>query len=141
MVHPADPAENTSSASPADAESVDPSTVPPAIDDDADVVDAEIVESGPPVSPSAPFPAGNYRNYPDYTEAGVPSLDYVRNKIEGRYATAIGSTELAQEAADREVERRAAAEKEEALTAEAQRVAREQAAQDKLEEIRRSLHP
>jgi len=141
MVHPADPPENNTSASPAGGQTVDPSTVPPPLDDDADVVDAEIVESAAPVSPSAPFPAANYANYPDYTEAGVPSLDYVRNKIEGRYTTALGSTELAQEAADREVERRAAAEKEAALTAEAQRVAREQAAHDKLEEIRRSLHP
>ncbi|WP_051267579.1 hypothetical protein [Nakamurella lactea] len=33
----------------------------------------------------------------DYTDEGVPTLDYVRDKIEGRWGTAMGSTELAQE--------------------------------------------
>jgi len=140
MVHPAESSENNSSVSPVEGESVDPSTVPP-LDDDADVVDAEIVESPVPATQYAPFPSADFAANPDYTAAGVPSLDYVRNKIEGRYTTAIGSTELAQEAADREVARRAAAETEAAHTAEAQRDAREQAARDKLEEIRRSLHP
>ncbi len=111
-------------------------TAPPAVDDDDDVIDAEIVEL-PALTPSA------YQALPrpDYSESGVPSLDYVRDKIEGRYATAIGSTELAQAAADREAAARAAAEQRQALTAEEQRVAREQAAKDKLEEIRRSLRP
>ncbi|MFC5285946.1 hypothetical protein ACFPM7_02690 [Actinokineospora guangxiensis] len=39
----------------------------------------------------------------DYSEAGVPSFDFVRNKIEGRHATSVGSSELAEatpEAAD-----------------------------------------
>ena len=111
-------------------------TAPPAVDDDEDVIDAEIVES--PVLPPSPY---GTLPLPDYSEAGVPSLDYVRDKIEGRFATAIGSSELAQAAADREAAAKAAAQQRQALTAEEQRVAREQAAKDKLDEIRRSLRP
>lgn len=110
----------------------------PALDDDADVVDAEIVET---VDQSgSPLPVGPAAGIaPDYSEAGVPSLDYVRNKIEGRYGTALGSTELAEAAAAREAAARAEAEDRQQVTAEEQRVAREQAAKDKLEEIRRSI--
>jgi phage shock protein A len=76
-------------------------------------IDAEIV---PDPAPPAP----------DYDEHGVPSLDYVRDKIEGRYATSIGAAELAEgTAAGRDVEQQ-----------EAERAA---AAKAKLEEIRRSL--
>jgi hypothetical protein len=116
-----------------------PDTAPPALDDDADVVDAEIVETvGPPaVFPLGSGPSGSIA--PDYSDAGVPSLDYVRNKIEGRYGTALGSTELAEAAAAREAAARAEAEQREVVTAEEQRIAREQAAKDKLEEIRRSI--
>ena len=32
-----------------------------------------------------------------YTDAGVPTLDGVRDKIETRYGTALGATELAEE--------------------------------------------
>jgi hypothetical protein len=63
---------------------------------------------------------------PDYNQAGVPSLDYVRDKIEGRYGRSLGSTELAQETP-------------EARSFEEQAAKREEAARDKLEEIRRSL--
>lgn len=104
---------------------------PPPLDDDADVVDAEIVEATPSFASSVPAA--------DYSDSGVPSLDYLRDRIEGRYATAIGSTELAQAAADRERVRRAAAEQEAALTAEAERAARAQAVKAKLDEIRRTL--
>ena len=116
----------------AEAEVVPEASAPPPLDDDADVVDAEIVESPDP-APHVWLPPS------DYSEAGVPSLDYVRDRIEGRYSTAIGSTELAQAAADRERARRAAAEQTAAVTAEAQREAREQAVKEKLDEIRRSL--
>ena len=111
-------------------------TAPPALDDDADVVDAEIVEMpGPLALPGAPVdPVA-----PDYSDAGVPSLDYVRNKIEGRYGTALGSTELAEAAAAREAAARAEAEHRATVTADEQRAAREQAAKDKLDEIRRSI--
>jgi phage shock protein A len=62
----------------------------------------------------------------DFDERGIPSLDHVRDKIESRYATAIGATELAEEsAAGRDV-----ADQEEE---------RKRAAAAKLEEIRRSL--
>lgn len=79
-------------------------------------LDAEIVPD--PVPPAAPAP--------DYDERGVPSLDHVRDKIESRYATSIGATELAEgTAAGRSVEEQ-----------EAERTA---AAKAKLEELRRSL--
>jgi phage shock protein A len=64
---------------------------------------------------------------PDYSAQGVPSLDFVRDKIEGRFAQSIGSAELA-------------AETPEARSAAEQQQDREQAARDKLEAIRRSLH-
>jgi len=64
----------------------------------------------------------------DYTAAGVPSLDFVRDKIEGRYAQSLGSTELAQETP-------------EARSVQEQAEAREEAARDRLAAIRRSLHP
>ena len=63
---------------------------------------------------------------PDYGAAGVPSLDYVRDKIEGRYAHSLGATELAQGTP-------------EVTSFEEQAAKREEAARDKLEEIRRSL--
>ncbi|MCX6482389.1 MAG: hypothetical protein NT146_03770 [Mycobacterium sp.] len=62
-----------------------------------------------------------------YTEAGVPTLDGVREKIEARYGTALGATELAEETP----EVRAAADQYEA---------RNKAAAEKLEEIRASMH-
>ena len=77
--------------------------------------------SGPgSASPSVVLPPA------DYSQAGVPSLDFVRDKIEGRYAQSLGSTELAQETP-------------EARTFEEQAAKRADAAKDKLEEIRRSL--
>ncbi|MEP9417560.1 MULTISPECIES: PspA domain-containing protein [unclassified Gordonia (in: high G+C Gram-positive bacteria)] len=84
-----------------------------------DVIDAEIVS--PPAAPSTP-PLPD----PDYSEAGVPSFDFVRDKIENRIATAIGSQELAES------------------TPEGQQVdemmrERDEAAKKRLEEIRRSM--
>lgn len=117
-----------------------PAGTPPALDDDADVVDAEIVETSDfSTGPGGLVPADSIA--PDYSEAGVPSLDYVRNKIEGRYGTALGSVDLAEAAAAREAVLRAEREQRELATAEQQRAAREQAAKDKLEEIRRSMRP
>ncbi|MET3805682.1 hypothetical protein ABIB25_002686 [Nakamurella sp. UYEF19] len=112
-----------------------PDQAPPPLDDDDDVVDAEIVES----SVFAPLPLGGIA--PDYSDAGVPSLDYLRDKIEGRYATALGGTELGEAAAVREAAARKIAEEQAAIQAEQQRAAREQAGKDKLEEIRRSMRP
>ncbi len=62
----------------------------------------------------------------DYSQAGVPSLDFVRDKIEGRYAKSLGSTELAQETP-------------EARSFEEQAAKRADAAKEKLDAIRRSL--
>ena len=81
-------------------------------------IDAEIVPSStPPVTP--PVSA-------DYTEGGVPTLDYVRDKIEGRYAAALGMEELVGET-------------EQARSFAEQEAKRKEAAAAKLEEIRRSL--
>ena len=62
-----------------------------------------------------------------YTDAGVPTLEGVREKIETRYGTALGATELAEETP----EVRTAAERYEA---------QHKAAAEKLEEIRASMH-
>lgn len=61
-----------------------------------------------------------------YTAAGVPTLEGVREKIEARYGTALGATELAEETP----EGRAATEQYEA---------QRKAAAEKLEEIRTSM--
>lgn len=88
---------------------------------------------GPDPSPPAGDPAfdGEVPSVvvppPDYSAQGVPSLDFVRDKIEGRYAHSLGSAELA-------------ADTPEARSAAEQQQDREQAAKDKLEAIRRSLH-
>jgi phage shock protein A len=84
-------------------------------------VDAEIVEESKDLTPAPPVvPAG------DYTEAGVPTFDYVRDRIENRVATGIGTQELADATP-------------EGKTAEDQFEARKKAGQDRLEAIRRSM--
>ncbi|MCZ4581172.1 PspA domain-containing protein [Gordonia amicalis] len=82
-----------------------------------DIVDAEIVHTGP-VPGTLPDP--------DYSDSGVPSFDFVRDKIENRITTAIGSQELAE------------------ASAEGQNVdemirKRDEAAKKRLEEIRKSM--
>lgn len=84
-------------------------------------VDAELV----PLTPAVPVtPVVVPR--PDYTADGIPTLDYVRDRIEGRYATSVGSTELAEAGP-------------EARDLEHQEAERARAAQAKLDEIRRSM--
>jgi hypothetical protein len=73
--------------------------------------------------PGSPVPAPPTA---DYDERGVPSLDYVRDKIEGRYATSLGATELAQDTP-------------EGRSLQEQEAERAKKAKAKLEEIRRSL--
>lgn len=75
-------------------------------------------------SPLPPVPV----NPPDtgYTPDGVPTFDGVREKIETRYGTALGATELAEDTP----EGRTAAQRYED---------RQHAAADKLEEIRASM--
>ncbi len=85
-----------------------------------------------PLDPAVPDPAFDadvpsvVAPPPDYSAQGVPSLDFVRDKIEGRYAQSLGSSELAAETP----EARSAAENQQE---------REQAAKDRLAAIRRSL--
>jgi phage shock protein A len=62
-----------------------------------------------------------------YTPSGVPTFDSVREKIETRYGTAIGSSELA-------------AETPEGRTVEEQYEERQRAAAERLDEIRKSMH-
>ena len=80
------------------------------------------VESDPPPS----LPADPPGVAPDYDKYGVPSLDFVRNKIEGRYATSLGAAELAQQTW-------------EATSAQERAAEREKSAQEALEKIRQSL--
>jgi len=114
----ADPAEGSESGSGSGA---DPGAGP-------GVGTVEAGTPGPPAS-STPIVTDPAFTPPptDYTDAGVPSMDFVRDKIEGRYANALGSAELAEEVLP-EVKsmRERAAE-------------REEAGRDKLEAIRRSM--
>jgi phage shock protein A len=61
-----------------------------------------------------------------YTSSGVPTFDSVRDKIESRYETSIGATELD-------------AETPEGRDVEAQFEARKRAADDRLTQIRESM--
>ena len=73
----------------------------------------------PPVQISGPTP--------DYTAGSVPTFDSVRDKVEQRYGTAIGSDELARETtAGRSLQE--------------QWDAREKAGHEKLDQIRKSMH-
>ncbi len=82
--------------------------------------ESESTARGPAVSaPVAPADTG-------YTSSGVPTFESVREKIETRYGTAIGSAELD-------------AETPEGRTIEEQYEKRQQAAAEKLEQIRESM--
>ncbi|WP_133906402.1 hypothetical protein [Actinophytocola oryzae] len=85
-------------------------------------LDAEIVEDKKDLTATPPVvvPEG------DYTEGGVPTFDFVRDRIENRVATGIGSQELADAT-------------QEGKAVEDQFEARKKAGQDKLAEIRRSM--
>lgn len=85
-------------------------------------IDAEIVEESTALDTPPPVVAPS-----DYTDAGVPTFDYVRDRIETRVGTGIGAAELADVTP-------------EGKAAEDQYEARKKAGLDKLEEIRRSLH-
>jgi phage shock protein A len=89
-----------------------------------DVVDAEVVEHGTEIAPVAPVaPAVSAT---DYTEDGVPTFDFVRDRIEQRAGTAIGAAELAGETPQ-------------GKSADEQLAEREQAGRDRLEQIRRAM--
>ena len=83
-----------------------------------------IPAAGSTASPLPPVPAPNLDT--GYTDAGVPTLEGVREKIETRYGTALGATELAEETP-------------EVRTAAEQYEAQHKAAAEKLEEIRASM--
>lgn len=91
-------------------------------------VDAEIVpDPAPAPAPVVPDPGpAPVLPPPDYDQRGVPSFDHVRSKIEGRFATSLGATELAEDTP-------------EGRTLADQEAEREKAAKAKLDEIRRSL--
>jgi hypothetical protein len=94
-------------------------------EDDPNVVDGEVVDETPTAAlavPSPPLPD------PDYNEGGVPSFDFVRDKIENRYTTSVGSTEVAGLGTDNTVD-----------ALDKQIADRDQAAKDRLAEIRRSM--
>lgn len=92
------------------------------------VIDAEIVPSAPDAPAPRP-PAGPVSGPEDtgYTAAGVPTFDAVREKIETRYGTAIGSAELA-------------ADTPEGRSIQEQYEKRQQAAAERLQQIRESMH-
>jgi phage shock protein A len=64
---------------------------------------------------------------PGYTNSGTPTFDSVRDKIETRYETSIGAAELD-------------AESPEGQDVEEQYEKRQQAAADRLAQIRKSMH-
>jgi phage shock protein A len=82
-------------------------------------VDAEPAQTAAPTPPAQPPESG-------YTPGGVPTFESVREKIETRYGTAIGATELATESP-------------EGRTVEEQYEARQHAAAERLEQIRESM--
>jgi phage shock protein A len=88
---------------------------------DHEPIDAEIVEEVKDLDRPLPvIPPG------DYTDAGVPTFDYVRDRIENKVNTGIGASELADATP-------------EGKAVEDQFEARQKAGLDKLEEIRRSM--
>ncbi|WP_410640911.1 hypothetical protein [Amycolatopsis sp. lyj-346] len=94
-------------------------------DGDPNVVEGEIVDDTPTGAlaiPSPPLPD------PDYSEGGVPSFDFVRDKIENRYTTSLGSVDVAGLGTEDTAE-----------TLDKKIADRDQAAKDRLAEIRRSM--
>lgn len=99
--------------------------------EDDDIIDGAIVEdstvdTGTGTNLAVPGTFQPTELTTDYTDDGVPNFDFVRDKIESRFATSLGSTELAGMTP-------------EAAAVEDQFAKREQAGKDKLEEIRRAM--
>lgn len=90
-----------------------------------EVIDAEIVPIDS-TSASTPEPLPTLIDT-GYTAGGVPTFESVREKIENRYGTAIGASELA-------------AETPEGRSVEEQYEARQRAAAERLAQIRASMH-
>lgn len=87
---------------------------------DAEIVADDSTDSAAPVVPPPP-PVD-----PGYTTDGVPTFESVREKIETRFGTALGSSELA-------------AETPEGRAVEEQYEKRQQAAAERLQQIRESM--
>jgi hypothetical protein len=83
---------------------------------------AEAADPEPGAEPPPPAEAAD----PGYTPGGVPTFESVREKIETRYGTAIGATELASETP-------------EGRSVEEQYEERQRAAAERLEQIRESM--
>lgn len=79
------------------------------------------------LEPQPPSPPPAEAADTGYTPGGVPTFESVREKIETRYGTAIGATELA-------------AETPEGRSVEEQYEERQRAAAERLEQIRTSMH-
>jgi hypothetical protein len=94
-------------------------------EDDPNVVDAELVDEPPTAALAVPSPA---LPDPDYSEGGVPSFDFVRDKIENRYTTSLGAADVAGLGTENTTE-----------TLDKKIADRDQAAKDRLAEIRRSM--
>ena len=101
-----------------------PTETPPTGTSQTETPQPGIPAAGSTASPLPPVPAPNLDT--GYTDAGVPTLEGVREKIETRYGTALGATELAEETP-------------EGRTAAEQYEAQHKAAAEKLEEIRASM--
>jgi phage shock protein A len=86
--------------------------------------DPAAAEPAPAAEPPPPAEAADT----GYTPGGVPTFESVREKIETRYGTAIGATELASETP-------------EGRSVEEQYEERQRAAAERLEQIRKSMHP
>jgi phage shock protein A len=91
---------------------------------DDEPIDAEVVEQGTVALPSTVGEPTGLAT--DYTDDGVPTLDYVRDQIEGRFAMSIGTNELA-------------ADIPQVASLDEQFAARENAGKDRLEQIRRAM--
>lgn len=102
----------------------DEPTPEPAVEGES--VDDIALQPNTPPSSDAPPPAPVEPVDTGYTRGGVPTFDSVREKIETRYGTAIGASELA-------------AETPEGRTVEEQYDARQRAAAERLAEIRKSM--
>lgn len=87
-------------------------------------IEGEVVPAAPTTGP-APGPVSGPPD-PGYTAAGVPTFDAVREKIETRYGTALGASELD-------------AETPEGRSIEEQYEKRQKAAAERLRQIRESM--
>lgn len=96
-------------------------------DDDTETpATADRSDQTPPATPAPPMSPSAVDTDPGYTPSGVPTFESVREKIETRYGTSVGAVELS-------------AQTPEAQHAEEQYEARQQAAAERLEQIRASM--